>query len=313
MIRLSTVDSHRLETTPELRVTIGGAESNVCVALARLGRSVAWISALPENPLGRRIATELRGHGVSVEHVLWTAHGRAGVYFMETGARPRPTRVTYDRAESAVASIDPDDLNLQPVEWSRAVHLTGITPALSTACATLCARMADAAKAAGIPVVLDVNYRSLLWSADDARRGLAPLMQAADLVLCGAGDAKTIWGIEGEPDAVASGLLEVCAAGLVVATLGEDGAVAMSREGQSWLQDSLPVDIVDPVGAGDAFAAGFLHVWLDDREDVQRALRSAVALAALSMTIPGDLAIITPDDLDATLALVDGSGEDIVR
>ena len=312
MIRLTTAHGQRLETTPELRVTIGGAESNVCVALARLGRSVAWISALPTNALGRRIAGELRGHGVNVDSVLWD-EGRAGIYFMEMGARPRPTRVTYDRAGSVVANVDPDRIDTSLTMRTRALHLTGITPALSSSCALVCSRLAASAANSGIPVVLDVNYRSLLWSAEEARRGLEPLLERTTLLLCGAGDAATIWGFDGEPEAVARKLLDLSSAELAVLTTGESGACAVSRDGGVWRQEALPVEIVDPVGAGDAFAAGFLHVWLDDRDDISLALRNAVAMAALSMTIPGDLAIVTPDDLAATLTLLDGAGGDIVR
>lgn len=313
MIRLTTAGGRRLETTGTLDVTIGGAESNVSVALARLGRKVAWLSALPDNLLGTRIANELRGHGVDTSHVIWRHGERAGLYFMETGSRPRPTRVTYDRAGSAVANLRPGAIDAGIVRRARALHLTGITPALSSGCAAICQQLASAASAANVPVVLDVNYRSLLWPAEDACRGLAPLCHQATILLCGASDAQTIWGLSGEPAEVARGLLQRSSAELVVVTLGEEGVCAVTRGGDVFAQPSVEVDIVDPVGAGDAFAAGFLHVWLDDRSDIAAALRSGVALAALSMTIPGDLAIITPADLASTLDLVEGGGEDIVR
>jgi 2-dehydro-3-deoxygluconokinase len=313
MIRLTTVGDQRLETTPSLRVTIGGSESNVCVALARLGHPVAWLSALPSNSLGKRIAGELRAHGVVVDHLLWSNSSRAGVYFMETGARPRPTRVTYDRAGSAVASIDPEAVDYTLVRRARALHLTGITPALSEACASVSRRLLDEAVAAGIPVILDVNYRSLLWTADEARQGLEHLLQHATVVLCGAADAATVWGLNGQPHEIARGLLDLSAAEIAVVTLGEAGVCAMRRDGSYWTQTSLDVDIIDPVGAGDAFAAGFLHRWFDTPDDIPAALRSGVAMAALAMTIPGDLAIVSSDDLTATLALLDGGSDDIVR
>jgi 2-dehydro-3-deoxygluconokinase len=313
MIRLTSADAQPLERATSLTVTIGGAESNVCVALARLGRNVAWLSALPSNALGRRISGELRSHGVDVDSILWSDAGRAGVYFMETGSRPRPIRVTYDRADSVVAGIDPDAIDYTLVAGARALHLTGITPALSPACAEVCRRLVIAAAAADVPVVLDVNYRSLLWSPEQARLGLAYFCEHADVLLCGAGDARTIWNLDGSPEDVGRELLSLSGADIAVVTLGELGVCAVSREGEICRQSAVPVEIIDPVGAGDAFAAGFLNVWLDDRQDVSGALRSATALAALAMTIPGDLAIVTPDDLAATLALVDGSGDDIVR
>lgn len=313
MIRLTTTGASRLETTGTLEVAIGGAESNVCVALARLGRRVSWLSALPDNPLGKRIFNELRGHGVNTSRVVWSDTHRAGVYFMEMGARPRPTRVTYDRADSAVAMLKADAIDTEVVVGSRALHLTGITPALSASCAEICLRLAGKAIAASVPLILDVNYRSLLWTPAEAAEGLAELLEQTTIVLCGASDAQTIWGLSGEPSQVATELLDRSSAELAVVTLGESGVCAVSRSGDIFEQPSLAVEIIDPVGAGDAFAAGFLHAWLDNRDDIPSALRSGVALAALSMTIPGDLAIITPADLAATLDLLEGGGEDIVR
>lgn len=313
MIRLATVEGQRLETSTELAVSIGGTESNVCVALSRLGLSTAWISALPESALGRKIAGELRRHGVDVGHVVWRDDVRAGLYFMETGAQPRPTRVMYDRAGSAVATLDPNDLDTSIVARASALHLTGITPALSGTCAEICRRLLHAAASAGVAVVVDVNYRSLLWTPEEAASGIAPLLESADLLFCGASDAATIWGITGDPEEIGQALLDRSGANLAVVTLGADGACAVRRDGGCWLQGSLPVEIIDPVGAGDAFAAGFLHEWLGDPEDVHAALRSGVALAALSMTMPGDLAIITPDELAAMLSQVEGGSPDIVR
>ncbi len=313
MIRFATLDEQRLETSNTLAVSIGGTESNVCVALARLGLATAWVSALPENPFGRMIAGELRRHGVDVSPIIWRADSRAGLYFMEAGANPRPTRVMYDRAGSAVATLDPDDLDPSIVRRARALHLTGITPALSSGCAEICRRLLAAAADASIPVVVDVNYRSLLWSPAEAAAGIQFLLDGASLVFCGAGDASTIWNITGSPEQVGRALLERSGADLVVITLGAEGACAVQRDGGVWLQESLPVEIVDPVGAGDAFAAGFLREWLRNHTAIPEALRSGVAMAALSMTIPGDLAIITPEELDSTLARVQGGVPDIVR
>jgi len=313
MLRLTGEAGRRLDDSGTLHVSVGGAESNVCVALARLGRSVAWLSALPENPLGRRIERELRGHGVDTSHVIWSSTDRLGIYFLDPGAAPRPTRVLYDRSDSAVARIDPDAIDASLVQQSRALHLTGITPALSDGCERVCDRLASAAVEAGVPVVIDVNYRARLWSAWEASAGLELLLQCATLVFCGAADARTLWGIEGEPDVVGRALLDRSSAELVVITVAEDGAYAVTRDERVYLQASLPVEIVDPVGAGDAFAAGFLHRWLDDRSDIPAALRSATALAALKMTIFGDHALISQLELDDALALLDGAGTDIDR
>ncbi|HUG14477.1 MAG TPA: sugar kinase [Thermomicrobiales bacterium] len=303
MIRLSASGGKRLEEATTLDLAIGGTEANVAVALARLGLRVAWLSALPDNTLGRRVDAELRRHGVDTTHVIWSDRDRAGVYFLDPGVPPRPTRVLYDRVDSAVSRVDPDAINYAIVERAGALHLTGVTPALSPGCAAVCHRLAGAAARAGIPIVLDVNYRARLWPPDAAAAGLAPLLDRATLLLCGASDAATIWGLAGAPEEVARALLDRSAAESVVVTLAADGALAMTRAGDITLQRAVPVTVVDPVGAGDAFAAGFLSRWLGNRDGMAAALQAGVALAALKLTMPGDLAIITPAELAETMAL----------
>jgi 2-dehydro-3-deoxygluconokinase len=312
MIRLATLDRARLEDAQRLELRVGGTESNLAVALARLGRPVAWCSALPDNPLGRRIARELRGHGVDVSHVLWTAQGRAGVYFLDVGSAPRPTRVIYDRAASAVAMLDPRLMNYELVGRARLLHLTGITPALSASCAEICVQLADAAVAAGVPLSLDVNYRTLLWTPEAAQAGLAPLLERATLLLCGASDAGSIWGLRGEAQQLAAHLLDISSAETVVVTAGAEGATALTRTGRAVSVPAPAVDIVDPVGAGDAFAAGFLHCWLNS-DDLESGLRAGTVMAALKMTMPGDLALVTAGELAEALALLDQPGAEIVR
>lgn len=315
MIRLTTPPGVRLESATALEVTVGGAESNVAVALARLGRRVAWLSALPEHPLGRRIAREIGMHGVDVSPVVWVPEGRAGVYFMDTGSLPRPTRVHYDRAGSAVARLDAESLDPSLVRSARLLHLTGITPALSASAAECCRVLVEAAADAGVPVALDVNHRARLWSGGEARDGLAPLLEHVTVLLCGRDDARTIWGIVGEPLDVAAGLLDRSAATVVVVTDGARGAVAMAREGRDEMihQPAAAVQPIDPVGAGDAFAAGFLHRWLDAPADLAGALRSGAALAALKMTMAGDFAIVTVEELEETIGLLDGEAREIDR
>lgn len=314
-MRLSTPVGIRLESAVSLAVTIGGAESNVAVALARLGRPVAWASALPRNALGLRIAHDIAMHGVDVTPVLWSDDTRAGVYFVDTGSTPRPTRVVYDRTDSAIARINPDLIDAALVRSARALHLTGITPALSDAAAACCYKLANAARAAQVPITLDVNYRSRLWTPEAARAGLEPLLASATVLFCGMEDAATIWRITGEPADVARTFLDRSAAQVVVVTAGSRGAVAVSRDAPDAIvyQDASAVEPVDPVGAGDAFAAGFLHRWLDDRDDLAAALRSGVALASLKMTIGGDFAIVTADELDEAIALLGSAVREIDR
>ena len=313
MVRLAVPDYDRLETTASLDVSIGGTESNVAVALARLGRHATWISALPTNPHGRRITSTLRSHGVDVDQVIWVNGGRAGVYFLEPGTSPRPTRVIYDRAGSALATIDPEAVPYSAVDSARLLHLTGITPALSANCAEVCRRLVERADQQGVPLLFDVNYRGLLWTPEEAARGLQFFLDHVSLLFCGQGDARTIWGLTGRAEDVARSLLDRSGAGLVTVTAGDAGATTIDRSGNTWHQPAPSVDIVDPVGAGDAFAAGFLHRWLDDPNDIPAALRSAVASASIAMTMPGDLAIITPEELADAIRALDQAGDEIVR
>lgn len=313
MIRLATPDFDRLETTASLDISIGGTESNVAVALARLGRQATWISALPASPLGRRIAATLRSHGVDTNRVLWSETARAGVYFLEPGTNPRPTRVIYDRLNSALATIDPDAIPYELVESTRLLHLTGITPALSDNCARACHKFVERARQHSVPLMFDVNYRGLLWSPDEAARGIREFLDNVDLLFCGQGDARTIWDLTGSPDEIARDLLNRSSASIVIITAGDAGATALDRSGNLWHQSAPPVDIIDPVGAGDAFAAGFIHAWLDGPDDIASALRSAVASASIAMTMPGDLAIITSAELADAVQALDQTGTDIVR
>ncbi len=301
MIRLSVPLGERLETAGSLEVRIGGAESNVAVALARLGRRAAWCSVLPQNPLGRRIAGELRWHGVDISPVRWVERGRVGVYFLDTGAPPRPTQVLYDRAGSAIATADPDSIDPSIVEAARLLHLTGITPALSPTCREIARRLVERARQLGVPVCFDVNYRSLLWTPAEAAEALAPFCRAATVLICGRSDAATIWGLDGAAEDVLAGLVERFHALVTVLTLGDGGALAQMADGYRVQAPSVPATLVDRVGAGDAFAAGFLHGYLDG-EDIARGLRYGVALAALKLTLQGDLALVTPAELEAVVA-----------
>jgi 2-dehydro-3-deoxygluconokinase len=299
MIRLSSPIGQRIETVQSLDLRIGGTESNLSIALARLGRNVAWTSVLPTNPLGERIARELNWHGVDTSAVTWVDNERVGVYFLDTGSAPRATQVLYDRKDSAVAKSTADQINMEPVERTRILHLTGITVAISSGCAESCQHLITRAKNAGATFSFDVNYRSLLWSPEEARAGLDPVCKQADILFCGREDAETIWNITGDPEAVVSALHNRFENEITVVTLGGDGAIVRMSDGSLRRTSSAAVDIVDPVGAGDAFAAGFLHGYLEG--DLERSLEYAPAMAALKMTISGDLAVISPKELDAVV------------
>lgn len=299
MLRLAAPPGLALEQAPHFTVVAAGAESNVAVALSRLGTSAGWISRLVDNPLGRRIAAEVRAHGVDVSRVLWTSEGRIGTYFFEPGAPPRLPRVIYDRAHSAFAQIDPDEVDWAYVAEARLVHLTGITPALGEACRRLTGRAIAEARRSRIPVCFDVNYRARLWTPEQARAALEPLLEGLDILICTREDATVLLdGTAGQADA-APVLQRRFRTRLAVVTDGTRCAAA-AQDGTTVVREGHAIEPVDRMGAGDAFAAGFIHGYL--REGVEAGLTYGMAAAALKHTYYGDVAWISPEDVRRLLA-----------
>ena len=165
MIRLSPPGFEQIGSAHTLELRIGGSESNTAAALSCLGRKTAWWSKLPDNPLGRRIEADIRRRGVDTSSVIWSDHGRAGVYFIEFGAHPRPHHVTYDRALSAASTLSPEEVDWDILGEAKHLHLTGITCALSNSCAQTVERAVVEAKQRNLTVSFDVNYRAKLWAA----------------------------------------------------------------------------------------------------------------------------------------------------
>lgn len=310
MLRLNSPAFGRLEEAVTLDVRIGGSESNTAVALARLGMRSAWWSKLPANPLGRRIENEIRRWGVNTESVLWddSPDARAGLYFLDFGLPPRATDVYYDRAASSASRITAIELDSSPIQDSRMLHLTGITPALSPYAQKAVSRALSVAKAAGTAVSFDVNYRSKLWSAAKAREVLEPLLPEVDLLMCPLADAALLFGIAGDGAAVAREFRERYGIGTAVITLSGGGALACNECDEIATTPFPLTQIVDRVGAGDAFNAGLLLGYLDN--DITLGLRYGTAMAALKHTIPGDLLISTRKEIDAAVA---GSASGISR
>src|SRR6185295_12101778 len=198
MVRLSPPSFERLEQAHQLDLHVGGAELNVAVAAARLGLSARWISRLTDSALGRLIVNRARAHNVDVSGVQWTPDDRVGVYFAEPGAAPRPSTVLYDRAGSAISRIQPGTIDWRRMfDGARWFHVSGITPALSESAAAVTTEALEAAKAAGLTVSYDLNYRSKLWSPDQARRVQEPLMRHVDVLITTEEDARVVLGAEG--------------------------------------------------------------------------------------------------------------------
>lgn len=307
MVRLSPPVGYSLENAPSLDMYIGGAESNMAIAFARLGGRVGWVSRLPTNGFGQRIAHEIRAHGVDTSRVLWADHSRAGLLVIDTAPIPRGNRVLYDRARAAIAELDPAELDWDYLTGQRTLFLTGITPALGPGCRAAWLRAAKDAKSRGGRVVVDVNFRSLLWTPAQAREVLEQALPHCDLLISAVRDLHTIFGTPEEPEAAAREFAKRYGVPLVALTLGEHGALAFDSAvtGSCYRQPVYPTEPLDRIGSGDAFAAGFLTGWLAG--DLQRALKLGNASAALKQTFRGDSTWATREDV---LELVEGGEKD---
>jgi len=298
LIRLAPQDGETLESAAALTVHVGGAEANVCASLAYLGVSTAWVSRLPANPLGRRIAATIRGFGVNVDGVLWAPDGRVGLMLVQPGAGPRASEVEYYRRDSAFASIDPDGVAWNLLDGARVVHLTGITPGLGPNASRLVERAIAEARRRRVRISFDVNYRAKLWDAPTARERIEPLLRELDIVILNNRDAAALFDVTGSPDAVAHRLRTRFGCGILVLTLGSAGALAEDQAG-SYRQPAYPTEIVDRIGRGDAFVAGFLHGYL--ARGPAEGLRYGAAMAALKQTYRGDVCLATLHDVEAVL------------
>lgn len=309
MLRLTAPAGERLARTGRLRSYVAGSEANVARALAALGVPVSWVSALPRSPLGERVLAELRAAGVDTSHVQRSERGRLGLFFVEQGAGARPSRVLYDRAGSAFALMD----SLPPRALEGASHavVSGVTPALGARTRRLAQSFAEQARRAGALLCVDVNYRSMLWSPAQARRGLSELLAQAEVVLCSERDARSVFGLAGSAAELARPFAARWAprASTVVITRGERGSVML--RGRELLEaPAHGVEVLDRFGAGDAFMAGLL--WgMCSGERAADSLALASALAALNCTVLGDAAEFTAQELRA--AVQQPSQEPILR
>jgi 2-dehydro-3-deoxygluconokinase len=308
MIRLSPPGFKRLEQANSLDVTVGGAELNTAVDLARLGRTTSWVSRLTRNPLGRLIANKAREAGTGTDHIVWTDEERVGLYFLEFGAAPRASSVLYDRKNAAIAAVQPGMVDWAKVfAGARHFHTTGITPALSPSAAAATHEALLAARRAGVRVSIDLNYRAKLWSPTEAGQWMNQALQHCDCLITTEEDVAKVLGIHGDNfENVARALAKRYPLKVVAITLRDNPLVwrnswtAIVLHGDSLLKTrTYEVEIVDRLGAGDSFAAGLIHGMLDN--DVQRGLDYGVAVSALKHSIPGDFAWVTRDEVEMLL------------
>lgn len=324
MLRLKSPGSRRLFQEPSLEATFGGGEANVAVSLARLGIPSVYVSAVPGNMIGDAVIAELRRHGVNTEYVQ-RREGRMGIYFLESGAAQRPSTVLYDRDYSAFSRINPEDVDW-PVVFSEAkwFHTSGITPALSPNAAEAALHAVQQAQKAGLAVSVDLNYRKKLWKyGKSAPEVMIPIVSHADILVANEEDIQNSLGIGDRGQNVASGMINYDAyrdlAAKVLAefpnlshvavTLREPfsadnndwSAVLLSRDGFHVSKKYHITDIVDRVGAGDAFSAGFIYAMIARPDDPAYALEFATAASCLKHTIPGDFNLSRCSEIEALL------------
>ena len=317
MIRLSPPSFERLEQAHSLNACVGGGEMNVAVLASRLGLKSAFVTRLPKNPLGRMIFDRIREQGVDASNIVWSDSDRAGLYWVEFGAMPRASSVLYDRAGSAISKIEPGEVNWPSIfAETRLFHVSGITPALSSTAAETTKEAAAAAREAGTTVSVALNYRSKLWSERDAQSCMTEIMHDTDILLTTEEDTMRVFKIKRDSyQDVAKDLCERFGLRAVAITLRENISVWRNRwtaiayaDGKFYDDVTYDVEIVDRIGAGDSFTAGFIYGYLQG--DIQLGVRYGNAAAAIKHSMPGDLNWAT---LDEVKRLVEGGGLRIVR
>ncbi|MEL7297142.1 MAG: sugar kinase [Pseudomonadota bacterium] len=328
MLRLKSPGHERFFQSPTFEATFGGGEANVAVALANYGLDAKFVTALPDNDIGESAIRELRGFGVDTTDIRRSG-SRVGIYFLETGSNQRPSKVVYDRAASAICEAGPGDFDWSAVfkdaTW---FHITGITPALSQSAADLSLEAVKAAKAAGVTVSCDFNYRGKLWKyGKSAPEVMRELVKYVDVGIANEEDCQKSLGIEADVH-VESGELDTAKYEALTTKVLEEypdmSTIAVTlRESRSadrngWsacLRDAGGfklskhyelTDIVDRVGGGDSFASALIY-GLTAYEDRQQSLEFAVAASCLKHTIQGDFNRVTVPEVHNLMG-GDGSG-----
>jgi len=307
-LRLCVPAGSRLERADRFDAYVSGTEGNVASTLARLGRPTGWVSALPDSPLGRRVTNEYRLAGVDLGAVRW-AEGRLATYSVQYAVPPRSIQVWFDRRDSCFTRLTSDQVDWDYLLDTRMLHLTGITAALPGP-QSLVLEAAERASEAGVPIGFDMNYRARLWSAEDARQVVLPLLDHVDVLCCSLGDAVSVLDVApGAPEGVLRGLAALTGARYVVMSMGADGVLGWDRAVDATVRvNARDVVILDRIGAGDAMVAGVLHGVLSG--DFARGLHYGAVCAALALGTYGDQLIVDADELER---LVDASGPMIER
>ncbi|MBW4866137.1 sugar kinase [Prevotella salivae] len=318
MLRLSPAGNYRFVQSESFQIFPGGGEANVAVSLANYGHTACFVSKLPSHEIGQIAVNALRRYGIKTEYIS-RGGDRVGLYYAETGASMRPSKVIYDRAHSAIAEADISDFDfdkiMEDADW---FHWSGITPAISDKAAEIVRVACEAAKRHGVTVSVDLNFRKKLWTSEKAISVMRPLMQYVDVCIGNEEDANMCLGYKpdadvegGKTDAegyyeIFKGMMKEFGFKYVVSTLREsysashNGWKALIYDGKTFYEskhyDINP--IIDRVGGGDSFSAGLIHGLLSYK-DQAKALEFAVAASALKHTIPGDFNLVSTSEVES--------------
>lgn len=317
MMRLSTPGFARFVQSEQFNVKFGGGEANTGISLAQWGAQATHVTRLPDHDVGRMVTAYLQKHGVGTQHIAYGGE-RLGLFFLETGAAMRSTKIVYDRFDSSFATLSPQDFDwetiLQGADW---FHWTGITPAISDGAAAACLEAIQTANRLGVKVSGDVNYRRNLWRYGKTAQAVMPdLVAGCDVIVCSKNDASDLFGITPDKQSSDSGFVS-CAKQIqqrfprvkqiVTTKRGQVSASHNTLTGRCWDGTEYietPVvnipDIVDRVGGGDAFIAGYIYGCLT-YQDPRKALDFGIAASALKHTIEGDAALVSVAEVEAVV------------
>ncbi len=296
MLRLTPSGSDLLVQANSFDAHFGGSEYNVAAGLVSLRVPAKCVTRLPDNSIGHRALASMRESGVGTYDDILTSEGRMGIYYLEPGSSPRPNRVVYDRAGASIAVTDSESYNwMEYLDGAVWFHVSGITPALGQMPYRATADAIEAASEMDIPISFDINYRTKLWSVEDASMNLAPLLEKCKVIVSTEEDLDRVFGLKGgSPKQLAEMAIEHFKCETVAVTLRNTQSVKRNEwggcatgEGGYVESKMYDVEVVDRIGAGDSFTAGLIAGLLDN--DLQYAVDLAAAFSALKQTIPGDV------------------------
>ncbi|HUY00463.1 MAG TPA: sugar kinase [Candidatus Deferrimicrobium sp.] len=296
MLRLSPPNYERLEFTTKLDLKIGGSESNVAVALSRLGMKVGWISKLTDNSLGRRVENELRRWNVDVNGIIWTPDYRVGTYYAEFGSDPRPTNIIYDREFSAFSNIKLEEIDWTYLNSCKLFHTSGITVVLSQNCEVAVKKCLEFIKEKGKLTSFDINFRAKLTTPKKALKQLIEILPQVDILFSSEKDIDLIFKEKADLKEKCTKLLEKFSLKIIILTRGPNPPYILEENGKEHFGKGNTPNLVDRIGAGDAFDAGFLYGYL--LGDIEKAIKYGEAMSALKFSIPGDFAILTKQEVE---------------